>query len=131
MYIEYNDQFQVVGMSSNKPTGKYIVISEEEYSNIPLQYLYNYDCLRVSIKSKTVILDKELEEEKRKKQRQEALEQNKKDVEITELMLQIEQMKRIMDLPTTFNLTWDWNDRIENNFATDEQIRVIRELNLV
>ena len=131
MYIEYNDQFQVVGMSSNKPTGKYIVISEEEYSNIPLQYLYNYDCLRVDIKNNRLLVDEDLEEAKRKRQRQEALEQNKKDVEITELMLQIEQMKRMMDLPTTLNLAWDWNDRIENNLATDEQIRIIKELNLV
>lgn len=131
MYIEYNDQFQVVGMSSNKPTGGYIMISEEEYSNIPLQYLYNYDCLRVDVENNTLLVDEDLEEAKRKRQRQEALEQNKRDVEITELMLQIEQMKRTMDLPTTFNLAWDWNDRIENNFATDEQIRVIRELNLV
>ena len=131
MYIEYNDQFQVVGMSSNKPTGKYIVISEEEYSNIPLQYLYNYDCLRVDIKNNRLLVDEDLEEAKRKRQRQEALEQNKKDVEITELMLQIEQMKRMMDLPTTLNLAWDWNDRIENNLATDEQIRIIKESNLV
>lgn len=131
MYIFYDDDFKITGVSSSVMEGNYIELTKEEYRKIETELVNNFENYRVELGSNAVVFSDELEEKYNLKKREIRLSLNSKEIEISGLMIENEIIKKHLDIPVTFDKKIKWEERIKNNYVTDEQIEVLKELKLI
>lgn len=131
MYIYYDENLKVTGFGSSKMEVGYIEVDGEEFKKIESELLKGFESYKVDLENKTVVFDSELEKEYKLKKKETELLINHKEVEISGLMIENEVIKRHLNIPATFDKPTKWEQRIKNNYVTNEQIEVLKELNLI
>ncbi len=131
MYIYYDDNFKVIGISSTIMKGEYIKISQKEYRKIEQELNKGFESFKVDIKENTVHFDEELDKAYKLAKKKKELGKNSKEIEISQLMLENEIIKKQLNFPSSLDMKTKWEKRIENNYVTEEQIEVLKELRII